>query len=78
MAESKKQAKRDRNRKSGQNLAYKNESRHEKSHIRRIKFHLKRFPADRVAQKELERFLVAAGQFNKASYGDFLASVGAK
>lgn len=38
-----------RNRKSGQNLKYFNESRHVKSHIRRIKKHLIRFAGDKAA-----------------------------
>jgi hypothetical protein len=43
MANQKAGAKVGRNRKSGQNGAYKSEHRHEKSHIRRIKKHLGRY-----------------------------------
>ncbi len=35
-----------RQRKRGQNLRYINENRHTKSHIRRLKVHTSRFPAD--------------------------------
>ena len=39
----KKGRKHGRNTKSGQNIAYKREARHEKSHVRRILKHLKRY-----------------------------------
>lgn len=42
-----------RQRKSGQNLKYFNESRHTKSHIRRIKKHLVRFIGDKAAAAAL-------------------------
>lgn len=44
-----------RDKKSGSNLRYINEHRRTKSHIRRMTKHLKRFPDDVVATKELER-----------------------
>jgi hypothetical protein len=39
----KKQRKYDRCRKSGQNARYKSERRHEKSHVRRLSAHIKRY-----------------------------------
>lgn len=40
-----------RHRKGGQNLAYKAERRHEKSHVRRIMRHLKRYGMNRINWK---------------------------
>lgn len=37
-------------------LAYRNENRREKSRVRRIKRHLKRFPMDAAAVAHMERF----------------------
>lgn len=48
-------------RKSPQNLRYKNERRHEKSHVKRIAKHLKRHPNDKVAVSEHTRYRAAAG-----------------
>lgn len=57
----KKSSKADRSRKSPQNLRYKNERRHEKSHVRRITHHLIKFGADKVAQKALAEYKIKAG-----------------
>lgn len=65
--------KKDRKRKSGQNLR---ENRHGKSHVRRIMAHLRRFPADIVAAKELVRYSTETGQFRLASINAFYADVG--
>ncbi len=62
MAESKKSKKADRCRKSTQNLRYRNEHRHEKSHIRRINRHLGRYgTGDKAASDALQRYKYAAG-----------------
>jgi hypothetical protein len=59
MAEQKKSRKHSRNRKSGQNLVYKAEHRHEKGHVRRIKRHLNRYGfGDAVASKALMDYAV--------------------
>lgn len=65
MAEKQKNKKQGRNLKSSQNLRYKNERRHEKSHRRRIKAHLTRFPDDKVAAKNLENVEVKLGVFRR-------------
>ena len=61
----KKQRKHDRNRKrSGHNARYIAEHRHEKSHIRRILAHLKRYSTtlkDLVAEEALKRYKLKAG-----------------
>lgn len=41
----------DRTRKSAQNLRYVNENRHEKSRIRKLRKHLRRFPKDLAAAR---------------------------
>ena len=52
----------DRCRKSPQNLRYKNERRHEKSHIRRIRKHVARYgEADKTANAALTRYKLTAG-----------------
>lgn len=58
-ANQKKQRKYDRNRKSGQNGAYKLEHRQEKSHIKRIKAHLARYGYSESAKVALLHY---AGQ----------------
>jgi hypothetical protein len=71
----KKSSKADRKRKSGQNGAYKLEHRHEKSHIRRIKNHVKRYGVtDNVAVAHLMRIAEGLGinAFNSAK--EFVAS----
>jgi hypothetical protein len=40
---------------------YKLEYRHEKSHVRRIKTHLKRFPTDKVAIEAMAKYKLAGG-----------------
>jgi len=60
MGEKNKNRKIGRIKKSSQNLRYRNENRHEKSHVRRIAKHLKRFPDDKVATRELQRYKIAA------------------
>ena len=57
----KKQRKHGRNAKSGQNGRYKTESRREKSHVRRITKHLKRFPDDHYASTMLTTYKKKAG-----------------
>ena len=53
---------RGRNKKSPQNNRYINEKRQEKSHIRRIKVHLKRYGVkDLIAVKALTEYKVRAG-----------------
>jgi hypothetical protein len=62
---SKKQRKYGRNTKSPHNVMYKNENRHEKSHIRRIKKHLKRYgESDKVATEALTNYEIKAGIFH--------------
>ena len=56
MAQGKKGRKVGRAKRNGQNARYINERRQPKSHLRRIKKHLKRFPDDLVAQKMKERY----------------------
>jgi len=73
MATQKKSAKFDRQRKSGQNLAYKGEHRHEKSHIRRIKAHMTRFKHDKAAETELMRYAEKLGLNAMNSAREFLA-----
>jgi hypothetical protein len=66
-SQSKKQRKHGRNVKSPHNMRYKNENRHEKSHIRRIKKHLKRYGAngkDKVATEALTNYEIKAGIFH--------------
>lgn len=66
MAEKQKNKKQGRNLKSAQNLRYKNERRHEQSHRRRMKAHLKRFPGDNAARENLEKVEVRLGIFKRA------------
>lgn len=59
MSEGGKSSKRDRTRKSAQNLRYKNEKRHEKSHARRIRKHIARYSpngTDEVAAEAIKRY----------------------
>jgi hypothetical protein len=59
---SKKQRKHGRNLKSGNNLRYKAEKRHEKSHVRRITKHIKRYgETDKVAVAALKAYETKAG-----------------
>jgi hypothetical protein len=62
MAEKKGSAKKDRQKKSGQNLAYIGEQRHDKSHVRRIRRHLIRFAGDKIAAASLAYYLARLGQ----------------
>ncbi len=55
--------KKDRNKKSIQNLRYINEHRHDKSHIRRITKHLLAQPNDQTAIKALEMYKIRAKGF---------------
>jgi len=73
MAKQKKSSKADTKRKSGQNLAYKGEHRHEKSHIRRIKAHMTRFKHDKVAEAQLMKYAEGLGLNALNSAKDFLA-----
>ena len=73
MAKQKKSSKADTKRKSGQNLAYKGEHRHEKSHIRRIKAHMNRFAHDKVAETELMRYAEKLGLNAINSAREFIA-----
>jgi hypothetical protein len=56
MAEGKKNRKVDRNRKGAQNLAYKGEKRHIKSHIARLTKALEANPHDKMAREALKRY----------------------
>jgi hypothetical protein len=60
-AKQKTQRKYGRNRKSGQNIAYKLEHRREKSHVRRIKRHLLRYGRDEAACSALIRYATDVG-----------------
>ena len=62
MSEGGKSSKAGRAKKSGQNLRYIGEQRHDKSHVRRITRHLARFPGDRTAVASLDRYRVKLGQ----------------
>jgi hypothetical protein len=53
MAEKGKSSKAGRQKKCGQNLAYVNEQRHDKSHVRRLLRHCARFGADKIAAASL-------------------------
>ena len=53
-----------RQKKSGQNLRYFNEDRHAKSHIRRIKRHLSRFPSDLAAVGTMQYYAGKTGNRN--------------
>lgn len=61
MSEKQKNKKQGRTRKSAQNLRYINEGRHNKSHVRRIEKHLKRFPMDVGAAQALRLYQIKAG-----------------
>lgn len=52
MSQQKPSKKHGRNKKSGQNLIYRNELRHEKSHVRRIRKHIARYGSADVAAVE--------------------------
>jgi hypothetical protein len=55
-------SKADNKRKSPQNLKYKAERRHEKSHIRRITVHMARYgEADKTASEALKKYKLMAG-----------------
>jgi hypothetical protein len=62
MAEKGKSSKMGRQKKSGQNLAYINEQRHDKSHVRRIRRHLLRFAGDKVAKVSLVYYEARLGK----------------
>ncbi len=53
MAEKGKSSKAGRQKKSGQNLAYINEQRHDKGHVRRLRRHCVRFPQDKAGAATL-------------------------
>ena len=72
MPKQKKSSKADKHRKSGQNLAYKGEHRHEKSHIRRIKAHMTRFKHDKVAESMLMKYAEKLGLNALNSAKEFL------
>jgi hypothetical protein len=57
----KKQRKHGRANRNHQNIKYKAEHRHEKSHIRRIAKHLGLFPNDHLASKALTQYKLKAG-----------------
>lgn len=56
MAKQSKSNKADRNRKSAQNTRYKAEGRHRKSHVKRLRAHLERFPNDQAAAAALKEY----------------------
>ena len=56
-----KSSKQDRNRKSGGNLRYINEQKHDKSHARRLTRHLVRFATDRMAETKLAFYKARLG-----------------
>lgn len=75
MAKLKQSSKKDRKRKSGCNLAYKAENRHEKSHIRRIKKHISRYgKTDKTAADALLNFATKCGLSPLNSAKEFLKS----
>ena len=75
MAKQKAGAKVGRNLKSGQNLAYKAENRHGKSHIRRIRAHITRYGAtDKVAASWLIKYAEKVGLNAVNSATEFLRS----
>jgi hypothetical protein len=53
MSDGGKSSKAGRNKKGGQNLAYINEQRHDKSHIKRLVRHCERFVDDKIAAASL-------------------------
>jgi hypothetical protein len=61
MANQKKGQKVGRNLKSGQNMAYKAEHRHEKGHVRRLKKHIKKQGVTKEVEVALIKFATAAG-----------------
>jgi len=69
---SKKQRKVGRNLKSGQNLAYKNEHRHEKSHVKRIKAGMRRYGWAKDAEEALIRYAAKLGLAATQSAIEFL------
>jgi len=73
MAEQKKSRKWDRNRKCGQNLRYKAENRHEKSHIRRIRKHVVRYGIDSMAISRLLKLAESLGINALNSAKEFIA-----
>ena len=56
-----KSAKADRKRKSGSNLKYIGEQRHDKSHVRRLSKHLARFAGDTMAVAKLAFYKARLG-----------------
>jgi hypothetical protein len=56
-----KSSKQGRQRKTGANLAYVNEGRQNKSHLRRITKHLQKFPDDAAAVKALADYKAKVG-----------------
>lgn len=72
MAKQKKADKADKKRKSGQNMAYKAELRHEKGHIRRLKVHLGRYGYAKDAADALMRYATRVGLHATNSATEFL------
>jgi len=62
MAEKGKSSKAGRKKKSGQNLAYINEQRHDKSHVRRLRAHIVLFPGDKTGAATLAYYLGRLGK----------------
>ena len=62
MADGGKSSKAGRNKKGGQNLAYINEQRHDKSHVRRLIRHCERFATDKIAAASLVWYRARLGQ----------------
>lgn len=76
MAKLKKSSKADKKRKTGCNLAYKGEQRHEKSHVKRIKKHLNRYSAnDRTACDSLMKYAEKLGLNHFNSAKEFLKEI---
>jgi hypothetical protein len=62
MADKGKSSKAGRQKKCGQNLAYINEQRHDKSHVRRLVRHCERFMTDKIAAASLVWYRARLGQ----------------
>lgn len=74
MANQKKSAKWDRQRKSGQNLAYKQENRHTKSHVNRMKKHIAKYGVqDKTATGMLLKYAENLGLNALNSAREFIA-----
>ena len=62
MADKGKSSKAGRQKKCGQNLAYINEQRHDKSHVKRLVRHCERFGTDKIAAASLVWYRARLGQ----------------